>query len=236
MKSIHDIVPDPEVLLSLGPEEVAGVMLESFNSNPNLQLSRHNFGLRYTVQEYPEKYQDRLLRALMTGWNYLEREGLIAEKPASESSGGWYFVTERGKQISKARDLSAYKAASQLPKYLLHPTIAAKVEAPFLRGEYDTVVFVAMKEVEVGVRAAGGFAATDIGTNLMRKAFNPATGSLSDPNTVDAERQALSDLFAGAIGSYKNPHSHRNVALDAIEAIEIIVLASHLLKIVASRI
>src|SRR5437763_4481625 len=91
MKSIHDIVPDPEVLLSLEPEEVAGVVLESFNSNPILQLSRYNFGLRYTVQEYPEAYQDRILRALMVGWNYLEREGLIAELPANQ---GWYFVTE----------------------------------------------------------------------------------------------------------------------------------------------
>jgi uncharacterized protein (TIGR02391 family) len=66
------------------------------------------------------------------------------------------------------------------------------------RGKYDTAVFEAMKAVEVAVRAA---TAADIGTKLMRKAFDVDNGPLTDKATELAERQARSDLFAGAIGS-----------------------------------
>jgi uncharacterized protein (TIGR02391 family) len=104
------------------------------------------------------------------------------------------------------------------------------------REKYDSAVFEAMKAVEVAVRDAAALQPTDTGTDLMRKAFNVSNGALTDKTAVEAEREARSHLFAGAIGAYKNPHSHRNVALDdPDEAAEIILLANHLLRIVDGR-
>ncbi len=115
---------------------------------------------------------------------------------------------------------------------MLHPKISTAVWSDFLRGDYDSAVFKAFKEVEVAVRAAGGFADSDLGVDLMRKAFHPQTGPLSDQAALSAERQARSDLFAGAIGSDKNPSSHRRVPLRPEETVELVMNASHLLRIV----
>ncbi len=231
-KTIFSIIHNPEELLKLDHEEVGAVMLESLNSVEHLQLNRHDYLMARTIQEYPASHHDRLLKALAAGWGYLEREGFIAEQPGKPSH---YFITERGKQIKRASDLNAFRAAHSLPKYLLHPIIARKVELAFSNAEYDTAVFQALREVEVAVRAAGGFGPTDIGVPLMRKAFNPASGPLREELAIELEKTALADLFAGLIGSYKNPRSHRDVVLDATEAVEIIVFASHLLKIVDAR-
>ncbi len=70
----------------------------------------------------------------------------------------------------------------------------------------------------------------------MRKAFSPKGGPLTDQGAEVAEKEARAAMFVGAIGSYKNPQSHRDVNLnDPEEAVEIIMLANHLLRIVQSR-
>lgn len=61
------------------------------------------------------------------------------------------------------------------------------------------------------------------------------SGVLVDRAATEGEREALMHMISGALGSYKNPHSHRKVILGAIESVEMIMLASHLYKIVESR-
>jgi len=123
-----------------------------------------------------------------------------------------------------------------LLKENLHPRIANDVWPAFLRGNYSMAVFQAMKEVEVYAREVAKLPPDLLGPDLMRKAFAVQSGPLTDPTAHKAEQQARSDLFAGAIGSYKNAHSHRHVYLsDPQEAIEIIMLANHLLRIIDGR-
>jgi hypothetical protein len=56
-----------------------------------------------------------------------------------------------------------------------------------------------MKAVEVAVREAAGLSAQDIGTGLMRKAFAPDDGALTDMSAERAERDARA-MVPGADG------------------------------------
>ena len=80
-----------------------------------------------------------------------------------------------------------------------------------------------------------------VGVDLMRQAFRAVNrpnqtaqtpGPLTDTNLPVAEQEGMAHLFAGAIGLYKNPQSHRYVPTSAAEAAEVVLFASHLLRIV----
>lgn len=231
-----EFFPNVEAVVALEPEELAGVLLEyliGLDPDEEGNLNRYNFTLGYSISTYPPSRHTEILKALTEAWIWLEREGLLAPKPGTD--GSWVYVTRRGANLKNRSGVAGYRRANLLPKQLLHPSISVKVWATFLRGDYDTAVFQAFKEVEVAVRKASGLTAEDIGTDLMRKAFNLKGGSLDNTNAPKAEREALGHLFAGAIGSYKNPSSHRHVPIEPQEAVEMIVLASHLLGIVDSK-
>lgn len=237
-RSLKSMLPDVASVLALEPEELGGVLLEHFNSmtaQEQFQLNRHNFLMSSEVLGYGRDPQDRLTCAFAEAWAWLERECLITLKPNAGGSYS-YFITRRGRKLIDRNAYEAYRRASILPRSLLHPRIESRVYPSFLRGAYDTAVFEALREVEVAVREAAGFGPEKYGEIMMREAFNPANGPLADRSSLKSEREAMANLFAGAVGLYKNSSSHRTGTVqDPAVAVEVIVLANHLLRLVEER-
>lgn len=241
---LFDLLPDAEYLLSLSAEELAGYLLISLEGimqiNPEGLITHKNMReeIKRTSQiNYPNGCHEDVLSALMEAWQSLLSEGFVAPIPKDLPSNPrritamTYFITRRGQKIETFDDYKAYRKADLLRKHQLHPIIAEKVWSIFAQGSYGTAVLEAYKQVEIAVRETGGYAETKYGTDLMGMAFND-TGNLTDKKQPSGEQQARLRLFSGAIGSYKNPSSHRNVEFAPEEAAEIIIIASHLLRIV----
>lgn len=244
MHDLAEAIPDPDVVLALEPEELGAKLLF---------LARRRFGnggsfhpqnleselLNQTGRPGPGYVSPRgeeLTLAYTEAWMWIEAQALIVPEPGMNGRNGWRRFSRKARNFENEAAFEGFLHAKKLPKEYLHRLISEPVWLAFVRGEYDVAVFLAMKAVEVAVREAIGAPADQIGTRLVRTAFHPETGPLTDPAADGGERQARADLFAGAIGSYKNPQSHRRVELrDPVEAVEQILLASHLLRIVESR-
>jgi uncharacterized protein (TIGR02391 family) len=235
MQDIKAALPDPEVLLSLAPQELARVLLPIFKRHRD-QIHLHNLvnHLHQMQEVYPRHMCDAIGLAISEAWTWLATQGLIVHKP--RDMGNWFSISRTGEKITSDNDFDDFTKAALLPRNLLHPKIAADAWANFLRGAHDLAVFAAFRQVEETVREAAGFDARALGVDMMRKAFAVKDGPLTDRTLPEAEREALGHLFAGAIGSYKNPSSHRTVTIgDAAEAGEMLILASHLLRIAEDR-
>ncbi len=225
--------PPPEEVLEMEPEELAPFILRYLQKQPQNSINRYNFSLlndQAIYQRLGHVKAEEYAKCLMEAWVYLEREGFIAPRPGQQ--GEWAFVTRRGQKVVEAQDFEAYRKGHLLPSEGLDPILVQKVRQSFVRGDYDTAVFQALKEVEVRVRKKAKLTNKDIGVSLMRKAFNSVKGILTAKGADAGEQTARMELFAGAIGMYKNPSSHRDVAFaDPKEAADIIHMANQLLRI-----
>jgi uncharacterized protein (TIGR02391 family) len=195
--------------------DLAGVLLNQLNVQGQHRFQRRNL-VNTIAEQYmqdetasgsPDEKRRRARPLIAEAIGYLLLQGFVAP----EYDG--HIVTRLGRTIKTRQDFTSYAQRSLLPERLLRPDLAEIVLPLFLSGHYDDAVSAAFKRVEIIVRELGKFTPEDYGVDLMRAAFK-ANGPLTDKAAVKTESEALAHLFAGAIGFFKNPLSHREVGID----------------------
>ena len=244
MTRLVDLVPDADTLLQLAPEELGVYLLRVVRAEMqkppgsemcHIQMVMSHLAVPLGGQGagYEQHRIGEIERAVTEAWSWLEREGYLVPAPDLNGRNGWRLLSRKAAAL---KDPKTIRAASKFPKELLHPDIAERSWMPIMRGDFDSAVNQAYVAVEQAVRLVGAFAHGDVGVALMRKAFDPEKGPLTDQTRPKSEREAMGHLFAGAFGSIRNPHAHGTATInDVAEAQHLVMLASHLMRIVDTR-
>lgn len=169
------------------------------------------------------------LGCLSEAMNWLIVQGLVARDTPGQTNAQSIFVTRAGKRVL-AEGIAGVFATARLNADLHERLTRARTQ--FLMGDYELAAFAAMREVEIRVRELAQAENSLIGVKLIREAFNPRGGQLANPDLDAGEKVGMMELFAGAIGTFKNPSSHRQVDYnDPTEASEVVMLADLLMRI-----
>lgn len=164
------------MLIELAPEELAYSLLQV--AAANLQNGAVHRDVVISIeapvgQERPYDMQNKrqVELALIEALHWLEVNAILLPESGVNGENGYRILGRRGNELVDRDRFDTYKRAAAFPKTLLHPSIADRVWISLARGELADAVFVAFRTVEEAVRAAGGFADTDIGVDLMRRRF-----------------------------------------------------------------
>lgn len=171
---------------------------------------------------------DSTLRCWAEALNWLVSKNLVSRSRPDQSSPDSIFITRLGNKVLET-DLETIRTAERLD-VTLHDRLK-HIKSQFLLGEYELAAFAAMRAVEIRVRELSGADSSQLGVKLMRESFRIG-GKLADSELDTGEQTGIMELFAGAIGTFKNPPSHRQVDYaDPTEVSEIVLLADLLMRL-----
>lgn len=221
---------EPADLRALSTSEAALLLLTVLARNSGSINSNSTFrGAEQAYEHNSEPDVALLLARLSDAWAWLESRALIGPDP-TQASGSWQRVTTRGHEVANDPNAQESATAADRLAMALHPSLETRVRRIFALGDHETAAFAALKAVEVRVRDLAG--AEGLGVSLMRSVFKKDGGVLADSAADPGEQVATMELFAGAIGAFKNPASHRTVDYAVpTEAAEVVLLADLLMRL-----
>ncbi len=245
-RRILQIVPTPEQLLELTPEELARALLEDMQARAQDPVG--GMAMRYalgaalvtpaiygSIRRTPRELKTLLDKAGRDAYALLERCDLIESDVGINGMNGYVLLTPKGKTTTELVDFERVRVRGLLKPEMLHPSLRGKTYSDFAADELDAAVLDAFKTVEIEVRKAAGFAEREHGKPMMCKAF-ALGGKLSAPADTKTDSEALSGLFVGALNRFRNPSAHaRRTFADVLEAMEELMFASRLLRLVDER-
>jgi uncharacterized protein (TIGR02391 family) len=245
-RRLLQIVPTPEQILALTPAELAYALLEDMQAREQDQnggmAMRNSLGAALvtptffnSIRQNPRELQTRLDKVGRDAYASLERCGLIEAHQGVNGMNGYMLLTPKGRSTTELVDFERVRVRGLLRQEMLHPTLRGKVYSDFAADELDSAILEAFKTVEIEVRNAAGLSDNEHGKTMMCKAF-ALGGKLSASGDTKADCEALVGLFVGALNRFRNPGAHtRRTFADVLEAMEELMFASRLLRLVDER-
>jgi uncharacterized protein (TIGR02391 family) len=221
--------PSIEAWVAASPEEMGVVLWRDLRHMRSFSL--HNLLATMRERNYHEwggqAPTEERLGPIAEAYQWLRTVGVIA--PSSENPDDFDVIARAARQLD-SDSVRGFVAARTSCYALLDHRISDKVWGIYLRGDYDIAVAYAFKVVEVRMREKAGLAASDYGQRLIKKFFTAFNSEIPPEEKGVAH---IVHLLIGAFDRYRNEASHLDVSLkDSDEALEVLLLANHCLRIV----
>jgi uncharacterized protein (TIGR02391 family) len=239
------VFPTADLLLAASEIEVERAVLRVYMERTDDQLRRMTTPEVIAIELFePGGYlydpgrRNGIDRAIARASKKLEDAWLIEAPDPDNGKNGYRVITDEGRKAVREDNHVTAKLRSRFTREMFHPSLPDAAWNSFRSGDYDTAVFEAFKAVEVAVRKKGvgknGIVEGDHGVPLMRKAFDPKSGPLTDMSIQPPSRKdRRGELFTGAFGELRNPKAHGDPTItDPLIAVEELMTAGTLQRIV----
>ena len=247
MRELRKNTPNPADLLLMTADELAWAMLEAMqqrariptNSKAYRDAANELFDISDPPPQNPVQHRDlkkKLDSALKRGFKRLEEWDFIEPDDGIGGDSSYLVLTEQGAKADGKVDFERVRQRNLLSAEMLHPKLRGTVHSDFMAGRFNDAVFGAFKLLETEIRTAAVRPEGEIGTELLRVAFNEKNGPLTDEKEKPSQRRALLNLFDGAFGYFRNADAHTNRDYsDVFEPMQELMMVSRLLAIVVAR-